>query len=87
MQLFRFAAALMLVVTISLVGISIEKRNLALQRGISLQQYRTDQLLERQAQLRLRIDELTSPLGTQAIRADVGESAADPQLPSRPIRP
>lgn len=62
MQLFRFTAALILVVTISLVGISLEKCNLAMQRAISLQQYRTDQLLERRAHLRLQINELTSPL-------------------------
>jgi hypothetical protein len=62
MQLFRFMAAVLLVVLISLAGIAQESRHLTLTRAISLQQYRTDQLLERQANLRLRVHELTSPM-------------------------
>lgn len=61
-QIFRFAAALVLLVTISLAGIALEKDNLSRQRAISLQQYRIEQLLDRQAHLRLRINELTSPM-------------------------
>jgi hypothetical protein len=60
-QIFRFAAALVLLVTISLAGIALEKDNLSRQRAISLQQYRIEQLLDRQAHLRLRTTELTSP--------------------------
>lgn len=66
MQLFRFAAALVLVVTISLAGIALEKDNLSRQRAISLQQYRIEQLLDRQAHLRLQINELTSPMSTNS---------------------
>ena len=66
MQLFRFAAALVLVVMISLAGIALEKDNLSRQRAISLQQYRIEQLLDRQAHLRLRINELTSPMSKQS---------------------
>jgi hypothetical protein len=65
-QFFRFAAALVLVVTISLAGIALEKDNLSRQRAISLQQYRIEQLLDRQAHLRLRINELTSPMSEVA---------------------
>jgi hypothetical protein len=61
-QLFRFAAALVLMVTISLAGIALEKDNLSRQRAVSLQQYRIEQLLDHQAHLRLRINELTSPM-------------------------
>ena len=64
MQLFRFAAALVLVVTVSLAGIALEKDNLSRQRAISLQQYRIEQLLDRQAHLRLRINQLTSPMAS-----------------------
>lgn len=66
MQFFRFAAALGLVVLISMAGIAIEKRNLARQRAISLQQYRIEQLLECRAHLRLQINELTSPMRVHA---------------------
>lgn len=61
-QLFRFAAALALLVTISLAGIALEKDNLARQRATSLQQYRIEQLLDREAHLRLQINVLTSPM-------------------------
>ena len=61
MQLFRFSAAIVLVVIIALLGIAQEKRRLTLSRAISLQQYRTDQLRERRAHLQLRVHELTSP--------------------------
>ena len=61
MLIFRFAAALLLILAVSLIGIRFEKEELALKRSISLQQYRMDQLLEEQARLRIRLHELTGP--------------------------
>jgi len=59
MLLFRFIAALMLLLAVSLVGIGLEKHELALKRSISLQHYRMDQLLEERARLRIRMHKLT----------------------------
>ncbi len=61
MLLFRFAAALLLILAISLVGIRVEKDELALKRSISLQHYRLQQLLEERARLRVRMHSLTAP--------------------------
>ncbi|MCA9074421.1 MAG: hypothetical protein KDA93_05260 [Planctomycetaceae bacterium] len=61
MLIFRFTAALLLILAVSLVGIRLEKEELALKRSISLQQYRMDQLLEERARLRIRLHELTGP--------------------------
>ncbi|REJ84431.1 MAG: hypothetical protein DWQ34_19875 [Planctomycetota bacterium] len=58
---FRFGAALVLVILIALLGIAIEKRNLALRRSISLQDYRREQLLEQRARLRLETEQLGAP--------------------------
>jgi len=44
MLLFRFVAALTLIVAVSLVGIALEKRELALKRAVSLQHYRLHEL-------------------------------------------
>jgi hypothetical protein len=63
MLLFRFLAALTLIVTVSLVGVGLEKRELALKRAISLQHYRMDQLLEERARLRIRLHELSAAAG------------------------
>jgi hypothetical protein len=68
-QLFRFMAALVLLVAISLAGIGLEKDNLSRQQAISLQQYRIEQLLDQQAHLRLRITELTSPMSPTSPRS------------------
>jgi hypothetical protein len=58
---FRFGAAMLLVVAVSLLGIAVEKRSLALKRTISLQLYRAEQLRERCVRLRLRCEELGAP--------------------------
>ena len=50
-----------LIVAVSLLGIALEKRTLALKRAISLQMYRADQLEERRAQLKLRCEQLGAP--------------------------
>ncbi len=59
-MVFRFIAALALIVTVSLIGIRLENRELALKRAISLQHYRMDQLLEEQARLRIRLHALST---------------------------
>ena len=58
---FRFCAAVALIVAVSLLGIALEKRTLALRRAISLQTYRAEQLEERRVQLRLRCEQLGAP--------------------------
>lgn len=58
---FRFGAAVVIVVVVSLLGIALEKRTLAVKRAISLQAYRADQIDERLAQLRLRCEQLGAP--------------------------
>ena len=58
---FRFAAALILVVLISIVGIGLEKQTLEAKRAVSRQYFQKDLLLEMHAKLRLRIQELTAP--------------------------
>lgn len=58
---FRFGAAVALIVAVSLLGIALEKRALALKRAISLQTYRAEQLEERRVQLRLRCGQLGAP--------------------------
>jgi hypothetical protein len=58
---FRFGAAVLLIVVVSLLGIAIEKRSLSLKRTISLQTYRAEQLQERCVRLRLRSEQLGAP--------------------------
>lgn len=60
MLMFRFIAALALLVTVSLVGIALEKRELALKRAVTLQHYRMDQMLEERSRLRIRLHELAA---------------------------
>jgi hypothetical protein len=58
---FRFAAALMLVVAVSMAQIGLEKQSLRLRRSVSRQYYQMDELLELHAQLRLDIQQLSAP--------------------------
>ncbi len=58
---FRFGAAVLLIVVVSLLGIAIEKRALSLKRTISLQTYRAEQLQERCVRLRLQSEQLGAP--------------------------
>lgn len=58
---FRFAAALFLVVLISMVGIGLEKQTLEMKRAVSRQYFQKDLLLELHAKQRLRIQQLTAP--------------------------
>jgi hypothetical protein len=57
---FRFGSALVLVVVTSLLGILVEKQNLALRREISRQHYRMDVLQEEHVRLRLRSQQLAA---------------------------
>ncbi|MCA9026143.1 MAG: hypothetical protein KDA86_13120 [Planctomycetaceae bacterium] len=61
MLIFRFTAGLILILLVSMIGIKLEKDELALKRTISLQHYRMDQLLEERSRLRIRMHELTGP--------------------------
>jgi hypothetical protein len=58
---FRFVAALVAVVVISLAGVAIEKRNLELRRAISHQEYQRELLIERQARTRAETERLGAP--------------------------
>jgi len=53
---FRFTATLVLIIAVSLAGVAMEKRSLAVKRSISLQHYRLQQLLEKRTQLRLDVE-------------------------------
>ena len=58
---FRFAAGLILVVIVSMVGIDLEKQTLEMRRAVSGQYFQKDLLLEMHAHLRLQIQTLTAP--------------------------
>ena len=58
---FRFAAALLLVVLVSMAGVRLEKQSLELRRAVSVQYYQTDLLLEMLVRLRLETQQLTAP--------------------------
>jgi len=58
---FRFAAALLLVVAVSMAQVGLEKQSLRLRRSVSRQYYQMDELLELHAQLRLDIQQLSAP--------------------------
>lgn len=58
---FRFAAGLILVVLVSMVGIVLEKQTLEMNRAVSRQYFQLDLMLEMHAKLRLSIQELTAP--------------------------
>ena len=61
---FRFGAAIVLVVIISVVGVAFEKESLSYRRAISQQRYRMDVLVEQYAQLRLKAQRLGAPSRT-----------------------
>lgn len=72
----RFLALLSLLVAVALANIAIEKQILKVKRERTLQVFQTEILLERNARLKLRTEELTGPLRTfehvaEAERADV----------------
>jgi hypothetical protein len=65
----RFAAALILLVGISLVGVAFDNRELALKRRISLETFRADHLESRAAELKLRIEQFQTPERLKAVLA------------------
>ncbi|MCA9059409.1 MAG: hypothetical protein KDA85_12955 [Planctomycetaceae bacterium] len=58
---FRFIAALLLVVVISMAGVVLEKHTVDMRRAVSRQYYQTDLLLDLQVKLRLETQRLTAP--------------------------
>ena len=58
---FRFGTALVMVVIVSLLSIALEKRILSVNRTISLQHYRFEQLREQRNRLRVRSEQLGAP--------------------------
>ena len=80
---FRFGITIVLIVGVSLAGIAIEKRTLSLQRSVSLQHYRAEQLEEQRVRLRLRCEELGAPL---RLLEEVEAGRLSIQLSSRPNR-
>ncbi|GAB4143535.1 MAG: hypothetical protein Tsb009_14710 [Planctomycetaceae bacterium] len=84
---FRFGAAILLVVLISVTGVALEKSTLALKRDISRQEYQKDVLKEEYAKLRLRTQQLGAPtrvieaLDSQNEKQPSHSSAASSPLP------
>ena len=70
---FRFGAAIVLVVVISVVGVALEKQSLSYRRAISQQRYRMDVLVEQYAQMRLKAQRLGAPARTIKSLEDNGE--------------
>ena len=71
-MLFRFIAALSLIVAVSLTGIVMEKRELALKRAISLQHFRMDQLMEERTRVRIQLHGLLTARQSKAVREHLG---------------
>lgn len=61
---FRFGAAIVLLVIVSVIGVALEKQNLTYRRAISQQRYRLDVLVEEYAQRRLQAQRLGAPART-----------------------
>ena len=59
---FRFGSAIVLVVSVSVIGIALEKRNLEIRRELSRQHYQSEVLLEDHAKLRLLTQQLGAPV-------------------------
>ncbi len=55
---FRFTATLVILTTISVLGITLEKQNLAVRRAISVQHYKLHNLDEQRSQLFLTTQQL-----------------------------
>jgi hypothetical protein len=58
---FRFGLVLFALVGLALLGLSIEKGNLALRRAISRQEYQRQQLHTERSRLRVEIERRSSP--------------------------
>ena len=66
---FRFSAALILIVIVSMAGVVLEKRTLELRRAVSRQYYQTDLLLEQHVRLRLETQRLTAPAQLEILQS------------------
>ena len=80
---FRFAAALLLIVLVSMAGVMLEKQILDLRRAVSRQYYQTDLLIELHVKLRLETQQLTSPSQLAALAPEPGPEKSPPQKKSR----
>ena len=80
---FRFGAAIVLLVIVSVIGVALEKQNLTYRRAISQQRYRLDVLVEEYAQRRLQAQRLGAPARTikslEQHRGDVKKPARSAQ--------
>lgn len=77
-MLFRFCAAMSLVVLIASAGITLERQILDLKRQQTLQVYRLAQMEERYARLKLRCQELNAPARWME-RLETAETSQKPQ--------
>ena len=87
---FRFGAAIVLVVVISVIGVALEKQSLSYRRAISQQRYRMDVLVEKYAQMRLQAQRLGAPARTiKSLEAQGGDTKKPPRSaqagPSSPL--
>ena len=87
---FRFGAAIVLVVVISVIGVALEKQSLSYRRAISRQRYQMDVLVEKYAQTRLQAQRLGAPARTikslEDRRDDLKKSPRSAQAgPSSPL--
>lgn len=87
---FRFGAAIVLVVVISVIGVALEKQNLSYRRAISRQRYQMDVLVERYAQMRLQAQRLGAPARTiKSLELNGGDVKKPPRSaqagPSSPL--
>jgi hypothetical protein len=81
---FRFGAALVLVILISLAGTALEKRNLELRRVVSRQQYRLEVLLEQHASNRVLAQQLGAP---SRLVEQADSDVASPANSSKSVKP
>ena len=77
---FRFGAAIVLVVIVSVIGVALEKQSLSYRRSISQQRFRMDVLVEQYAQMRLKAQRLGAPART--IKS-LDENGGDVRKPPR----
>jgi hypothetical protein len=87
---FRFGAAIVLFVIVSVIGVALEKQNLKYRRAIAQQRYRLDVLVEDYARKRLHAQQLGAPARTiQTLRERGGEVRKPPRSaqagPSSPV--
>ncbi len=80
---FRFAAALLLIVLVSMAGVMLEKQILDLRRAVSRQYYQTDLLIELHVKLRLETQQLTSPSQLAVLAPEPVPEKSPPKKKSR----